>query len=210
MENGLVIQSHSRLTKHKPAYLRCFSFFHLPTSSPPFSKPLLSSTFLPLDPCFLNRSLSRRKPHNNPLSRLLWGLIFLLKNAIKTHNLATKTHKNSAKTLKNALFPLENASEQSETPLYNPETPQHWPHRRLNPGNSMANPGNRRHYKTAASSVSAVWASSVPYIKEGTLRGRIEVPLPQAVEKLGPATAGGGGGDSFHYNTDRVPLGGSP
>lgn len=164
MENGLVIQSHSRLTKHKPAYLRYFSFFHLPTSSPPFSKPLLSSTFLPLDPCFLNRSLSRRKPHNNPLSRLLWGLIFLLKNAIKTHNLATKTHKNSAKTLKNALFPLENASEQSETPLYNPETPQHWPHRRLNPGNSMANPGNRRHYKTAAGSVSAVLASSVPYI----------------------------------------------
>lgn len=74
----------------------------LHTSSPPFSKPTLSSTFLPLDPCFLNRSLSRRKPHNNPLSRLLWGLIFLLKNAIKTHNLATKTHKNSAKTLKNA------------------------------------------------------------------------------------------------------------
>lgn len=141
-----------------------------PTSLLPLSPPhllssfLLSSTFLPLNPCFLNRSLSRRKPHNNPLSRLLWGLIFLPKNAIKTHNLATKTHKNSAKTLKNALFSLENASEQSETPLYNPETPQHWPHRRLNPGNSMANPGNRRHYKTAAGSMSAVLASSVPYI----------------------------------------------
>lgn len=50
--------------------------FHLPTSSPPFSKPLLSSTFLPLNPRFLNRSLSRRKPHNNHPSRLLWGLIF--------------------------------------------------------------------------------------------------------------------------------------
>lgn len=111
MENGSVIPSHSRLSKHKPAYLRRFSFFHLPTSSPPFSKSLLSSTFLPLNPRFFNRSLSRRKPHNNHLSRLLWGLIFLPKNAIKTHNLATKTRKNSAKTLKNALFSLENASE---------------------------------------------------------------------------------------------------
>lgn len=164
VENGSVIPSHSRLSKHKPAYLRHFFPFHLHTSSSPFSKPLLSSTFLPLDPCFLNRSLSRRKPHNNPLSRLLWGLIFLLKNAIKTHNLATKTRKNSAKTLKNALFSLENASEQPETPLYRPETPPHWPHQRLNPGKSMANPGNRRHYKTAAGSVSAVLASSVPYI----------------------------------------------
>lgn len=164
MENGSVIPSHSRLSKHKPTHLRHFSLFHLLTSPPPFSRPLPSSTFLPLDPCFLNRSLSRRKPHNNPLSRLLWGLIFLLKNAIKTHNLATKTRKNSAKTLKNALFSLENASEQPETPLYRPETPPHWPHQRLNPGKSMANPGNRRHYKTAAGSVSAVLASSVPYI----------------------------------------------
>lgn len=73
-----------------------------PHSSYPFSKPLLSSTFLPLDPRFFNRSISRKKPHNNPLSRLLWGLIFLPKNAIKTHDLATKTRKNSAKTLKNA------------------------------------------------------------------------------------------------------------
>lgn len=92
------------------------------------------------------------------------ALFFLPKNAIKTHNLATKTRKNSAKTLKNALFSLENASEQPETPLYRPETPPHWPHQRLNPGKSMANPGNRRHYKTAAGSVSAVLASSVPYI----------------------------------------------
>ena len=145
VENGSVIQSHSRLSKHKQAYLRHFFFFHLPTSSPPFSKPLLSSTFLPLNPRFLNRSLSRRKPHNNPLSRLLWGLIFLPKNAIKTHNLATKTRKNSAKTLKNALFSLENASEHPETPLYSPETPPHWPHQRLNPGKSMANSGNRCH-----------------------------------------------------------------
>lgn len=125
---------------------------------------LQAPPFRPLNPCFLNRSLSRREPHNNPLSRLLWGLIFLPKNAIKTHNLATKTRKNSAKTLKNALFSLENASEQPETPLYSPETPPHWPHQRLNPGKSMANPGNRRHYKTAAGSVSAVLASSVPYI----------------------------------------------
>lgn len=104
VENWSVIPSHSRLSKHKPTYLRHFSLFHLLTTSLPFSKPLLSSTFLPLDPCFLNRSLSRRKPHNNPLSRLLWGLIFLPKNAIKTHNLATKTRKNSAKTLKKRII----------------------------------------------------------------------------------------------------------
>lgn len=50
----------------------------------------------------------------------------------------------------------------------------------LNSYKSMANPGNRCHYKAAAASVSAVLASSVPlYIKVGTLRGRIEIPLPQ-------------------------------
>lgn len=84
------------------------------TSPPPLllsPNPSFPPTFLPLNPRFLNRSLFRRKPHNNPLSRLLWGLIFLPKNAIKTHNLATKTHKNSAKTLKNTLFSLENTSE---------------------------------------------------------------------------------------------------
>lgn len=92
------------------------------------------------------------------------GLIFLPKNAIKTHDLAAKTHKNSIKTLKNTLFPPENASEQPETPLINPEAPLFAPHRRLNPGKSMANSGNRCHYKAAAAAVSAVLASSVPYI----------------------------------------------
>ena len=114
------------------------------------------------------------------------GLIFLPKNAIKTHDLAAKTHKNSIKTPKNTLFPPENASEQSEAQLISPETPLFAPHRRLNPGKSMANTGNRCHYKAAATSVTHVLASSVPlYIKVGA---------PQVMEKLGPTAAGGGGG----------------
>lgn len=37
------------------------------------------------------------------------------------------------------------------------------------------------------------WPLACHIYKEGTLRRRIEIPLPQAVEKLGPATADGGG-----------------
>ena len=147
MKNGSVIQSHSRLSKHKQAYLRHFSFFHLPTSSPPFSKPLLSSTFLPLNPRFLNRSLSRRKPHNNPLSRLLWGLIFLPKNAIKTHNLATKTRKNSAKTLKNTLFPLENASERLWQSFLIPENALFGPSPEVDLSILRPDPANNEHHR---------------------------------------------------------------
>lgn len=147
VENGSVIPSHSRLSKHKPTYLRHFSLFHLPTSSPPFSKSLLSSTFLPLDPCFLNRSLSRRKPHNNPLSRLLWGLIFLPKNAIKTYNLVTKTRKNSAKTLKNALFPLENASERLWRSFLIPENTLFGPSPGVDPSILRPDPANNEHHR---------------------------------------------------------------
>ena len=144
MENGSVIPSHSRLSKHKPAYLRRFSLFHLPTTAPPFSKPL---TFLPRNPRFLNRSLSRRKPHNNPLSRLLWGLIFLPKNAIKTHDLAAKTHKNDVKTLKNALFPLENASERLWRSFLIPENALFGPSPVVDPSILRPDPANNEHHR---------------------------------------------------------------
>lgn len=142
-----VIPSHSRLSKHKPTHLRRFSFFPLHTSSLPFSKPLLPSTFLSRNPCFLNRSLSRRKPHNNPLSRLLWGLIFLPKNAIKTHNLATKTRKNSAKTLKNTLFSLENASERLWRSFLIPENALFGPSPGADPSILRLDPANNEHHR---------------------------------------------------------------
>lgn len=125
----------------------------VPTSLLPLPPPHLLSSFLqappfhPLNPCFLNRSISRRKPHNNPLFRLLWGLIFLPKNAIKTHNLATKTHKNSAKTLKNALFPLENASERLWRSFLIPENALFGYSPEVDPSILRPDPANNEHHR---------------------------------------------------------------
>lgn len=111
---------------------------------------LQALTFLPRNPRFLNRSLSRRKPHNNPLSRLLWGLIFLPKNAIKTHDLAAKTHKNDVKTLKNALFPLENASERLWRSFLIPENALFGPSPGADPSILRPDPANNEHYRAIA------------------------------------------------------------
>lgn len=123
---------------------------YVASPSSAFLPPLLlslSPSLPPSNPCFLNRSLSRRKPHNNPLSRLLWGLIFLPKNAIKTHNLATKTHKNGAKTLKNALFPLENASERLWRSFLILENALFGPSPGVDPSILKPDPANNEHHR---------------------------------------------------------------
>lgn len=128
---------------------------------------LQTPPFLPLNPCFLNRSLSRRKPHNNPLSRLLWGLIFLLKNAIKTHNLATKTRKNSAKTLKNTLFPLENASERLWRSFLIPENTLFGPSPEVDPSILRPDPVNNEHHRAITGRSDRLLAVFLPiYIVE--------------------------------------------
>lgn len=129
---------------HKPTHLRQFL---RPSISFP-STLLLHPPLLLRNPRFLVRPSLRLKPHNNQLSGSFWGLIFLPKNAIKTHYLAAKTHKNGVKTLKNALFPLENASAEPQAQLITPETALPTPPLGVNPPTLRPDPANNSHCRT--------------------------------------------------------------